>query len=104
MFRVTASVNTRWMYYLVLSNNFIQEFDKQIDKTGQQPNISSNDIAEIYAPVPEIDEQLAVINYLDNECQRIDEIKIKIKSQLDFLKEYKIALISEVATGKIKVI
>lgn len=104
MFRVIEAVNTRWMYYLVLSNNFIQEFDKQIDKTGQQPNISSNDIAEIFVPVPEIEEQLSVIHYLDNECQRIDEIKNKIKIQIEVFKEYKTALISEVATGKIKVI
>ena len=104
MFRVTSAVNTRWMYYLVLSKNFIQEFDKQIDKTGQQPNISSNDIAEIYVPVPEINEQLSVINYLDNECKRIDEIKNKIKIQIEVFKEYKTALISEVATGKVKVI
>jgi len=93
----------KWFYYLLLSKNFIQEFDSRIDKTGQQPNISSNNIGEITIPVPPEKEQTAIVSYIEKEIIRINAKAEKTKKLIELLEEYRTALISEVVTGKIKV-
>lgn len=94
---------TKWIYYILLSPNFIQEFDKSIDKTGQQPNISSNAIGEISIPIPLKSQLPLIIQHIEKEIQRV-EVKIsKAEEYITLLTEYRTALISEVVTGKIKV-
>lgn len=95
---------TKWIYFILLSSRFVQEFDKQIDKTGQQPNISSNDIGEISIPVPPKEEQTEIVQHIENESERIDAKIAKAEKYINLLTEYRTALISEVVTGKIKVI
>lgn len=99
-----SRIQIKWFYYLLLSKNFIQEFDSRIDKTGQQPNISSNDIGEISIPVPPDSEQDELIVFIDKHSNEIDSKINKTKNLIDLLTEYRTALISEVVTGKIKVI
>ena len=95
---------TKWIYFILLSSRFVQEFDKQIDKTGQQPNISSNDIGEISIPVPPEEEQTEIVQHIEKESARINAKIDKAEQYIDLLFEYRTALISEVVTGKIKVI
>ena len=99
-----TEINVKWIYYLLLSAKFIQEFDSRIDKTGQQPNISSNDIGNITIPVPPSKELSAIIGFVDATTIKIDTEILKVKKLIDLLTEYRTALISEVVTGKIKVI
>jgi len=100
----TKKIETKWIYYILLCSQFINEFDMRIDKTGQQPNISSNDIGDISIPVPDKKEQVSIIAYIEKETARIDAKIKKTKKLIELLKEYKTALISEVVTGKIKII
>lgn len=97
-------LNIFWMYYLVFSSSFVQHFESLIDNTGQQPNISSVDIGNIKIPMPTREEQLEIIEVIKYEHNRIDLIISKTQQEIDLLKEYKTALISEVVTGKVKVI
>lgn len=99
-----TDINVKWIYYILLSSNFIQEFDSRIDKTGQQPNISSNDIGEIKITIPNENEQNEIISFIDKRCSKIDAKKIKTEKLLELLTEYRTALISEVVTGKVKAI
>lgn len=53
---------------------------------------------------PPIYEQQAIVNFIDKECTRINAKKAKTEKLIELLTEYRTALISEVVTGKIKVI
>jgi type I restriction enzyme S subunit len=53
---------------------------------------------------PLISEQQEIVDYIDNECARIDSKKERTEKLIELLTEYRTALISEVVTGKIKVI
>ena len=54
-------------------------------------------------PVPSIDEQCNIVEYLDSKTSTIDsQISITHK-RIDLLKELKSSLITNVVTGKIKV-
>lgn len=97
------NLNIKWVYYLLLSSNFIQEFDSRIDKTGQQPNISSNDIGEISIPIPNHQEQNEIISFIEEYSIKVDSKINKTQKLIDLLTEYRTALISEVVTGKVKV-
>ena len=68
-----------------------------------QPNISSDGILNFHIPVPPLNEQQSIADYLDQRCSEIDEL-ISIKQQkIEKLKDYKKSLIFECVTGKRKV-
>ena len=53
--------------------------------------------------LPSIEEQKKIGFYLDTKTNEIDSIISKYQQEIELLKEYKTALISEVATGKVDV-
>jgi type I restriction enzyme S subunit len=55
-------------------------------------------------PYPSLEEQNQIVKYLDNQFQEIDETISLEQKKIETLKEYRQALISEVVTGKIKVV
>lgn len=96
-------LNVRWMYYMIFNEKFKEHFESLIDGTGQQPNISSNDIANINIPLPELNEQNEIVQFLDSKMENVETIISKYQKEIELLKEYKTALISEVVTGKVDV-
>lgn len=100
MFKGEKILTTKWQYYLMQNTMFVQKFATYIDGTGQQPNISTSEISNIPIPLPSINEQQQITDYLDKKCCSIDKI-IEAKEQtLTKLIEYKKSLIYEVVTGK----
>ncbi len=96
-------LNVNWMYFLIFNPRFVNYFESLIDNTGQQPNISSTDIANIAIPLPSKQEQDNIINFILAEQKRINTVISKTEQEIELMKEYKTALISEVVTGKIDV-
>jgi type I restriction enzyme S subunit len=70
---------------------------------GGQPNISQNILKDVRVNCPSITEQLSIVKYLDLKTKEIDLVKSKAYQEIELLKEYKTALISEVVTGKVDV-
>ncbi|MBP3193783.1 restriction endonuclease subunit S [Natronogracilivirga saccharolytica] len=54
-------------------------------------------------PVPPIDEQLDIVNYINNKIHKIDLLTTETNKAIERLTEYRIALISAAVTGKIDV-
>jgi type I restriction enzyme S subunit len=71
----------------------------------KQGNFSNEDILNLEIAFPKEDtEQRSIVEFIDSESQRIDAKIKKAKKYIKLLTEYHTALISEVVTGKIKVI
>jgi type I restriction enzyme S subunit len=70
---------------------------------GGQPNISQNILKDIRVNCPEISEQIRIVQYLDSSTKEVDLVISKTNEEIELLKEYKTALISEVVTGKVDV-
>ena len=70
---------------------------------GTQPNIGMGVIENLRIVVPPIPEQQQIVEYLDEHTQLIDKT-ISIEERIELLKEYRQSLISEVVTGKRKVV
>ncbi len=61
-------------------------------------------IGSIPLPLPSKEEQQQIVDYIEKELTRINAKAEKTKKLIKLLKEYKQALISEVVTGKVKVV
>ena len=70
---------------------------------GGQPNISQDTIRSFKIPIPPVKEQITIVQHIEKEAARINEIITLTKKEIELLKEYRQALIFEAVTGKIKV-
>lgn len=59
-----------------------------------------NKISELSYPVPPLEEQEAIVDYIDSVLRRIDEVITAKREQLSTLEAYKKSLIYEYVTGK----
>lgn len=67
-------------------------------------SFTEEQLGAILAPVPTVEEQYQIVNYLDTKCSEIDTLIADKKRQLDTLADYKKSLIYEYVTGKKEVI
>lgn len=63
-----------------------------------------NKLAELLYPLPPIDEQNNIVNYIDEQIARTNDIIADKKSQIETLDGYKKSLIYEYVTGKREVV
>jgi type I restriction enzyme S subunit len=93
----------KFLSYLVLTNGFIDSVIS-LSKGVSYPSITSQDLLNISICLPNnIEEQHAISCHLDIKISEIDKIITKSHQEIELLKEYKTALISEVVTGKVDV-
>ena len=59
-----------------------------------------NKLAELFYPVPPLDEQNAIVEYIDSVLSKVDAVIADKKAQLETLDKYKKSLIFEYVTGK----
>jgi type I restriction enzyme S subunit len=94
--------SSSFLNYFIGSQMFRYYID--ITKTDPMiPHITQKDISNFILPLPSIDEQFEIIEYLDSKTKEIDNLVLLEQKKIDLLKEYRQSLISEVVTGKIKV-
>ncbi|MCT7570854.1 restriction endonuclease subunit S [Aliarcobacter butzleri] len=63
----------------------------------------ASSLREILFPLPPLEEQLQIAEYIENEFNQIDKLIEKTTKEIELIKEYKISLINEAVSGKIKV-
>lgn len=66
--------------------------------------IYSYNLKECFVPLPPIDEQKQIVEYLNKELVRINQTIDATNNQISLLQERKQIIINEVVTGKIKVV
>jgi type I restriction enzyme, S subunit len=103
IFRPTNSLDKHFFYHVLFSESFRIDFENNIDFTGQQPNISPLDIADIKIPFPPKDEQEQIGAYLDKQVDTFSQLQAEAERAIELLQERRTALISAAVTGKIDV-
>lgn len=103
VFRPNDTCDKNWIYFVLLTKGFINDFEMQIDITGQQPNISTVAIGNLFFPFPPELEQKAIVSELRRRCALLDMAVDDQIAQIEKLKEYKTTLINSAVTGKIKI-
>jgi len=91
-----------YLFYFTSSSSYQNWLDSIFIQSTIQ-NVSAEKYANLVITIPPIAEQRNIIIYLDHETTKIDALITQIREGIDKLKEYRTALISAAATGKIDV-
>ena len=93
----------RYYYIYVNDSSYFLDDVKDTSNSTTIEVIYGVTLKDIKVPVPPINEQQQIVNYLDEKTSKIDATISKEEKRLELLKVYRQSLISNVVTGKIKV-
>jgi type I restriction enzyme S subunit len=100
--RPMSEINTKYLCLLMRSD--IGQIQIDIEQTGSgREGLNFESIKNFLLPITTYEEQIAIVAYIEFQCNRLDTIIDKFKKQIELFKEYRTTLISEVITGKIDV-
>ena len=97
------SLIPKYLIYLIDSKYLKYQIDFN-QKGGGQPFLSLDELRNLLFPFPPILEQQQIVEYLDEQTGLIDKTISIEEKRIELLKEYRQSLISEVVTGKRKVV
>ncbi len=93
-------INPEYLYYVFMTG---QPY-RGLGKFGTQLNLNTDTVGNIFIPLPPSSEIELIVRFLDKKCAEIDELKAKLTKKRETLTELRQSIISEVVTGKRKVI
>lgn len=107
---VRETASSRYLVYLMKSQWFVSEMSARLRGIGSEeqgttrtPRINPKDFANIRVPLPALEEQREVVDYLERETAEIGAAINDAKQAIALSKERRAALISAAVTGKIDV-
>lgn len=96
--RVCSKMNPRYYWYILNSSIARGQFVYLQNSTSGIGNINSKNINEIEVPIPPLDIQHTIVDYLDRKCSQIDTIIARQQEVIEKLKAYKLSVITEAVT------
>lgn len=90
-----------YLYYYFLSVDEIKALKPYY--SGLRKTVRADKFLQIYIPLPPLEEQKAIVEYINTRCQSIDSMISTLESEIAYLKEYKQSLIADAVTGAINV-
>lgn len=106
IFAVTTNelrLNVYYLDYVTTSNVGRSYFDYTAKKTTNLASTNSMTILQFRLPIPPIDEQQKIIQYLNLTVEELNRMLSKYHTMIEKLIEYKKSLIYEAVTGKLEV-
>ena len=94
-----AFLNYKYLYYYLQSNSFWSIINLLLVGMGV-PHLTQTNMKNIKMPLPPLEEQVAIAEYLDTKCGEIDRLIETKRQKIETLKEYKKSVIYEAVTGK----
>lgn len=91
-----------FVHYFTRSSNYWDWLSSSFIQATIQ-NVSAEKYANIIVPIPMLNEQRSIVEFIDSETTKINALIGKINNAIDKLLEYRTALISAAVTGKIDV-
>ena len=95
--------NSQYFKYLFKSHPFIQLLQTCVTGIREGQNINYGVLGNNFIPIPPIEEQNAIVEYIEAKTNKIDTMIEALKAEIDRLTEYKQRLISDVVTGQLNV-
>lgn len=93
---IKRDVTYEYLYYYLTAYDL-----NTLNSSNAQPLITGTKVLDVVTPMPSLNEQIMIANYLDDKTSMIDETIDQITVQIVELKSYKSTLITEAVTGKI---
>ena len=90
---LTTNNNVRFMAYVLYGRGL-----SDIGDVTTIPQINKKHIDVLKIPVPSINEQKVIVDYLDTQCSEIDATAEDIQKEISLLEDYKKSVITEAVT------
>lgn len=100
--RAHNGLTNQFLLWFILSEPFSAFAVLESDRVAM-PKINRESLKEVMLAVPPIEEQSAIVDFLDIETAKIDSLVGEARQAISLLKERRNALISAAVTGKIDV-
>lgn len=91
----------KYIYYYYLCVDNIKGLKPYY--SGLRKTVRSDKFLQLYLPLPSLEEQMQIVDYIENKCNNIDVLIGELQAEIEYLKEYKQSLIADCVTGQIKV-
>ena len=101
--RASGKITREFLFYQTKTDKFMQVGEAFMTGSAGQKRVPTSFVQDFEIAMPPIQEQTVIVHHIQTETQRIDNTISKIEKEIELMNEYRIALISEAVTGKIKV-
>ena len=95
--------NSKYQFHLISSSSFI-DYLNSLSEGVKLPRTPVEGIMRTAVPLPPQNEQVLISKHLDKKISQIDSLIEKETRRIELLKEYRQSLISNVVTGKVRII
>lgn len=92
-------LNPEFLYYFLISEQSRQYLESVAKGVGY-PAVDYKDFDGLRIPLPTLEEQEAIVTFIKQQLERIEEVATLLESQLGTLDVYRRSLIFECVTGK----
>ena len=96
-------IDARYLYYATISDHFRKLGEAAMFGAAGQKRVPEDFVRNYRVPVPSLDEQRAIADYLDLETARLDALVAKVQGGIALVEERRAALISAAVTGQVAV-
>ena len=101
LFTPNIEINSKFFYYLLNSNGF--DFYRGLFSTSTINQLTKNVFDNMVFPLPSPNEQEQIVDFLDNDTERIDTLITEKENVISEYENYKKSMIYEYVTGKKRV-
>ena len=95
------SVDADWLALWTSTLEAKRYFESRAKRSTNLASISGSNIKELPVPLPQIEEQLAIRQFLDDRRHRLEKVRSELRHSLRLLTERRAALITAAVTGQI---
>ena len=104
IFELSSIINRNFANYMFRSSAYVSYYYICSKGIGSiQRNLDWNSLKQQKMAIPPLDEQRAIVYYIEEKCHKIDKLASELQSEIDYLKEYKQRLIADCVTGQVNV-
>ncbi len=94
-----VDINPQYLYFLLHTIDIKKVFYSM--GNGLRQSLNWAELRKLKCIVPPLSEQQAIVAYIDEKLSKIDRCLADLQAEIDYLKEFKQRLISDVVTGQI---
>ena len=100
------TVYVKFIWYALRGSNIRNYYSSlSVGSSSSMQNISQSQFSNGSIPIPsDVEEQCAIVSYLDTKCSEIDSLIDLKQAKIEELKEYKKSVIYEYVTGKKEIV
>lgn len=95
------SIDSDWLALWTSTLQAKRYFESRAKRSTNLASISGSNVKELPVPLPPMDEQLAIQQFLADRHSRLEKVRGELRDSLRLLKERRAALITAAVTGKI---